>query len=66
MYQCSYRASAAEAMLASIIQFPRYVYSTIHDELTVLVKKDQAEEAAHQLEQAVIKGFLQVFPDGKR
>lgn len=60
------QGSAAEAMLASIIQLPRDMYATVHDELTVMVKKDQPEEAVHELEQAMIKGFLQVFPDGER
>ncbi|MDX2478520.1 MAG: hypothetical protein QNL05_14300 [Gammaproteobacteria bacterium] len=62
----SIQGSAAEAMLAIIIQLPRDMYATVHDVLTVIVKKDQADEAAHELEQAMIKGFLQVFPDGER
>jgi len=62
----SIQGSAAEAMLAIIIKLPQDKYATVHDELTVMVKKDQAEEAAHELEQAMIKGFLQVFPDGER
>lgn len=60
------QGSAAEAMLASIIHLPLDMYATVHDELTVMVKKEDAQQAATELETAMVKGFLQVFPDGER
>lgn len=51
------QGSAVEAMVTSIIQLPRDMYATVHDELNVMVKKNQVEEAAHDLEQAIIEGI---------
>ncbi len=64
------QGGAAEVMLNALIRLDRYLQplnamlvNVVHDEVVVEVAEDQAEEAKAHVEQAMIEGILDIFPE---
>ena len=64
------QGGAAEVMLNALIRLDRYLprldamlVNVVHDEVIVEVAEEQAEEAKDLVEQAMIEGMLEMFPD---
>ncbi|MDB4522242.1 DNA polymerase [Gammaproteobacteria bacterium] len=60
------QATAAEVLLASLNRLMRPLYGTVHDEVTIFVPEEDAEAAAHELEAAMVEGFMQIFSNGEK
>lgn len=64
------QGTAAEVMMHSLIRFHSYrtfnydLVNCVHDEITVQVHKRAAEDCKALLEDAMLKGYLDVFPHG--
>ena len=66
------QGSAGEILLASMVQLPdqlkgldAMLVNHVHDEIILSVADNDKEAAAVALEQAMIQGFLDVFPNGE-
>ena len=64
------QGSAAEVLMSALRRLPQALtgtgaafYHTVHDEITLQVPLDQAKTAAQALQDAMVQGFLDVFPD---
>lgn len=64
------QGSAAEILMATLNRLPdalagmdAALYHTVHDELTLEVVPDDAEQAGQALQAAMVQGFLDVFPE---
>ena len=66
------QGSAAEVLLASLVRLPAalagtdaVLYHNIHDEIELTCSPDCADAAAAGLREAMVGGFLDVFPEGE-
>jgi DNA polymerase-1 len=64
------QGSAAEVLMSALRRLPQALtgtgaalYHTVHDEITLQVPLDQASTAAEALQDAMVQGFLDVFPE---
>ncbi|MCF8014665.1 MAG: hypothetical protein K9L65_03020 [Chromatiaceae bacterium] len=64
------QGSAAEVLMSALRRLPQALtgldaalYHTVHDEITLQVPLDHAETAAEALQDAMVQGFLDVFPE---
>lgn len=57
------QGSAAEVLLASMAHLKQPVYHNVHDEILLSVPVDEADQAASELEEVMINGFISVFPE---
>jgi DNA polymerase I-like protein with 3'-5' exonuclease and polymerase domains len=64
------QGSAAEVLMSALRRLPQTLtgtdaalYHTVHGEITLQVPLDHAETAAQALQDAMVQGFLDVFPD---
>jgi DNA polymerase-1 len=68
---CPVQGSAAEVLLASLVRLPdalkgtdATLYHTVHDEIELACSPDCADQAAAGLQDAMVQGFIDVFPEG--
>ena len=66
------QGSAAEVLLSALVRLPdalaeydARLYNNIHDEVVLQVRDDQIAEVARILNQTMVQGFLDVFPEGE-
>ena len=66
------QASAGEILLASMVQLPQQLQGLdarlvnhVHDEIILSVAAGDEMAAATALEQAMVNGFLAIFPNGE-
>jgi hypothetical protein len=64
------QGSAAEVLMSALLRLPQALtgtgaalYHTVHDEITLQVSLDHAETAAEVPQDAIVQGFLDVFPE---
>ena len=63
------QGSAGEILLAALKHLDTkstgaQLYNHVHDEILLDVQADNAEQAAAELERAMVTGFLEIFPEG--
>ncbi len=57
------QATGAEILFASLRKLKRPLASTVHDEITIIAPKDEAEAAKEELTTAMIDGFTEILPE---
>ncbi|MCB1808491.1 MAG: hypothetical protein KDJ99_26065, partial [Candidatus Competibacteraceae bacterium] len=65
------QGSAAEILHCTLARLPQalqgldaQLYHNVHDELILQARPEDADKAAHALQDAMVQGFLEVFPHG--
>jgi len=65
------QGSAAEVLMSALSRLPQalagldaQLYHTVHDEITLQTAPADADAAARALQDAMVQGFLDVFPEG--
>jgi len=64
------QGSAAEVLFSALVRLSdigldRYLYHNVHDEIALSVPVEDADEAAAGLQDAMVQGFMDVFPEGE-
>ncbi|MCC7279079.1 MAG: hypothetical protein IT487_12300 [Chromatiaceae bacterium] len=66
------QGAAAEILMSALNRLPAalagldaQLYHTVHDELTLQVTPDDADAAAKALQESMVQGFLDIFPEAE-